>query len=118
MAIDFACGTGRVIQFLSSRSAQVIGVDISAAMLGVARGRAPGARLIEGDVTVDPGLLTETADIVTAFRFLLNAEPPLRAAALDWMRDRLAPGGVLIVISILTRAAFAGGTCEFATRPT
>jgi hypothetical protein len=34
---------------------------------------------------------------VTAFRFLLNAEPSLRAAALDWMRDRLGPEGLLIV---------------------
>ena len=66
-------------------------------MLEVARRRVPRARLVEGDVTVDPGLVTETADVVTAFRFLLNAEPPLRSAALDWMRDRLAPGGALIV---------------------
>lgn len=97
LAIDFACGTGRVLQFLAARTPEVIGVDISAAMLEVARGHCPGARLVEGDVTRDPGLVTETADVVTAFRFLLNAEPPLRSAALDWMRDRLAPGGALIV---------------------
>ncbi len=96
-AIDFACGTGRVLEYLAERTPEVIGVDISAAMLDVARRRVPAARLVEGDVTVDPGLLTETADVVTAFRFLLNAEPALRSAALDWMRDRLAPGGALIV---------------------
>ncbi len=97
VAIDFACGTGRVLQFLAERAPEVIGVDISAAMLEVARRHCPEARLVEGDVTVNPDLVTEQADIVTAFRFLLNAEPPLRSAALEWMRDRLAPGGVLIV---------------------
>jgi SAM-dependent methyltransferase len=96
-AIDFACGTGRVLGFLAQRARRVIGVDISAAMIEVARQRCPQARLVHGDVTVTPGLLTESADVVTAFRFLLNAEPPLRASALEWMRDRLAPGGALIV---------------------
>ena len=96
VAIDFACGTGRVLEYLAGRAREVIGIDISPAMLEVARRRCPGARLVEGDITVDPGLVTESADIVTAFRFLLNAEPPLRAAALEWMRDHLAPGGVLI----------------------
>ena len=96
-AIDFACGTGRLLGFLAQRARRVIGVDISAAMIEVARQRCPQARLVHGDVTVTPGLLTESADVVTAFRFLLNAEPPLRASALDWMRDRLAPGGALIV---------------------
>jgi SAM-dependent methyltransferase len=97
MAIDFACGTGRVLGFLANRARRVIGVDISAAMLEVARQRYPQARLIHGDITVTPGLLTESADVITAFRFLLNAEPPLRASALEWMRDRLAPEGALIV---------------------
>ncbi len=95
-AIDFACGTGRLLEYLTRRAPEVIGVDVSPAMLEMARQRCPGARLLEGDITVDPQLVTETADIVTAFRFLLNAEPPLRAAALEWMRERLAPGGVLV----------------------
>jgi len=96
-AVDFACGTGRILGFLAERFPEVIGVDVSAAMIEVARERCPAARLVVGDVTVNPGLLTESADVVTAFRFLLNAEPPLRAAALDWMRDRLRPEGLLIV---------------------
>ena len=96
-AIDFACGTGRLLGFLAERTPEVIGVDVSAAMIEVAGARCPSARLVLGDVTVNPGLFTETADIVTAFRFLLNAEPPLRAAALGWMRDRLGPDGLLIV---------------------
>src|ERR1035437_7401588 len=96
-AVDFACGTGRILGFLPERFPEVIGVDVSAAMIEVARERCPAARLVVGDVTVNPGLLTESADVVTAFRFLLNAEPPLRAAALDWMRDRLRPEGLLIV---------------------
>jgi SAM-dependent methyltransferase len=107
-AIDFACGTGRVLGFLAERARRVIGVDISAAMIEVARQRYPQARLVYGDVTVTPGLLTESADVVTAFRFLLNAEPPLRASALEWMRDRLAPGGALIVNFHLNPSSLRG----------
>jgi SAM-dependent methyltransferase len=97
VGIDFACGTGRVLGFLAERVPDVIGVDVSAAMIDVARERYPRARFVVGDVTVNPELLSESADVITAFRFLLNAEPPLRSAALDWIRDRLAPGGILIV---------------------
>ena len=82
VAIDFACGTGRVLEYLAGHASEVIGVDISPAMLEVARRRCPDARLVEGDITVDPELVTESADIVTAFRFLLNAEP--RCARARW----------------------------------
>ena len=97
VAIHFACGTGRVLGFLAERVPEVIGVDVSAAMIDAARQRYPNARFVLGDVTRNPELLTEQADVITAFRFLLNAEPPLRSAALNWMRDRLARGGILIV---------------------
>src|SRR5207237_10856803 len=90
-------GTGRALGLLAARVREVIGVDVSAPMIEAARKHCPNARLVLGDVTVNPALLTESADVVTAFRFLLNAEPPLRAAALDWMRDRLGPEGLLIV---------------------
>lgn len=109
VAIDFACGTGRVLEFLAERVPEVIGVDVSSAMLEIARRRCPAARFIEGDVTLDPELLTDSADVITAFRFLLNAEPPLRAAALDWMRDRLAPSGVVIVNFHLNPQSLRGG---------
>ena len=40
--------------------------------------------------------LPQRFDIATAFRFFLNAEPTLRSAVLDRIREHLQPGGLLI----------------------
>lgn len=63
-------------------------------MLAHARRACPGARVLERDLTLAP--LGERFDVVTAFRFFLNAEPALRAAALDAIHASLAADGVLI----------------------
>src|SRR5260221_3366186 len=95
-ALDFACGTGRLLAYLDDIVPLLVGVDISPDMLAVAAERAPRARLVCGDVTADPGLVTEQFDLLTAFRFLVNAEDELRSDALRWLRTRLAPGGRFI----------------------
>lgn len=95
-AVDFACGTGRVLAFLAGRGIEVTGVDISPDMLALARLHAPGARLVEGDVTRDADLASGQYDLATAFRFFLNAEPGLRAGALRWLRRSVRPGGRLV----------------------
>lgn len=96
-ALDFACGTGRVLGWLTAEVADCTGVDISAAMLAEAAAAAPDARLVRGDVTAQPTLLGEELfDLVTMFRFLLNAEPVLRRDVLAWVAPRVRPGGVLV----------------------
>jgi SAM-dependent methyltransferase len=95
-AVDFACGTGRVLSFLAGRGVDVTGVDVSPDMLALARLHCPGARLVEGDVTREPGLVSEQYDLATAFRFFLNAEPALRSDALRWLRRAVRPGGRLV----------------------
>jgi SAM-dependent methyltransferase len=95
-AVDFACGTGRVLTFLASRGVEMTGVDISPDMLAVARQHCPTARFVQGDVTRQPDLLTGQFDLATAFRFFLNAEPDLRADALRWLHGAVRPGGRLI----------------------
>jgi SAM-dependent methyltransferase len=95
-AVDFACGTGRVLSFLAGRGIEVTGVDVSPDMLALARLHCPGARLVEGDVTRDIGLASGQYDLATAFRFFLNAEPGLRAGALRWLRRSVRPGGRLV----------------------
>jgi SAM-dependent methyltransferase len=93
---DFACGTGRVLQFLSRRYPAPVGIDVSAGMLALARRRCPGAAFVLGDVTADPSLAPGPYDLITAFRFFLNAEPALQAATLAWMRGALRPGGLVL----------------------
>src|ERR1700722_14045684 len=64
---DFACGTGRILQFLSRRYPAPVGIDVSADMLVLARRRCPGAAFVLGDVTADPSLAPGPFDLITAF---------------------------------------------------
>ncbi len=72
--LDFACGTGRLTNVVSPLFGEVFGVDVSQSMLACAR--VPGnVKLVKADLTVAP--LPRTFDVVTAFRFFLNAEDTL-----------------------------------------
>lgn len=72
--LNFACGTGRILSFAESQVDQSDGVDRSAAMLERAARKCRTSRLLLGDIVTDPGLANERYDVITAFRFLLNAE--------------------------------------------
>lgn len=95
--LDFACGTGRVLKAGSRHFADATGIDISSDMLEVARGRVPDARFFRLDVTREtaPAELGQF-DVVTLFRFLLNAEPALRVEVLQWLAARMPSGAFLI----------------------
>jgi SAM-dependent methyltransferase len=105
---DFACGTGRVLEYLGRYFPAPVGIDVSPDMLALARSRCPRARLILGDVTTTPGLAPGPFDLITAFRFFLNAEPPLRSEVLAWMRVALRPGGVVVANFHLNPASLRG----------
>jgi SAM-dependent methyltransferase len=94
--LDFACGTGRILGHLSRHVASATGVDVSPSMMEVARDTAPGAELIEADLTQRDVLGTRHFDLITAFRFFPNAEPELRRAVLPVLARHLAPRGVLV----------------------
>jgi len=96
-AVDFACGTGRILAYLENHVLDTTGVDVSPDMLAIARERCRHSRLIEQDVTVaKPTELDGSVQLVTAFRFFLNAEPALRRDALGWIRSVLTPDGHLV----------------------
>jgi trans-aconitate methyltransferase len=93
--IDFACGTGRITELATRLFPSVVGVDVAPEMLAAARARCPAARFLEVDIT--RAALCERADVVTAFRFFLNAGSDLRLEALTALwRILKQPGGVLI----------------------
>lgn len=94
--LDFACGTGRITSVVAPMAADVTGVDVSESMLAEARKKMPDARFVFADLTreqPDIGLF----DLVTSFRFLGNAEPELRAAAIAALNRHQPIGGYLIV---------------------
>lgn len=93
-ALDFACGTGRILAELEGVFPEVVGVDVSPSMLVHARARCHKARILEVDLTKSDPLLR--VDVATAFRFFLNAEPALQSAALHAIHRELNPGGFLV----------------------
>lgn len=94
--LDFACGTGRIVQRVEAHAGDACGVDVSDSMLNMARGKCRTARFVCADLTrgdAEPGPF----DLVTAFRFFGNAQDELREAALAAINLRLRPGGYLIL---------------------
>jgi ubiquinone/menaquinone biosynthesis methyltransferase len=72
-ALDLACGTGDLAFLLSERGAHVTGLDITPAMLSLARAKPEGARVhwIAGDMTALP-LLDQSVDVITTGYGLRN----------------------------------------------
>ena len=78
--LDFACGTGRILEYFAGRVDSSTGVDVSDSMMEVAGRWPPKAELIEADLTQNDVLGDRRFNLITAFRFFPNAEPELRQA--------------------------------------
>jgi SAM-dependent methyltransferase len=92
--LDVACGTGRILAALAPKTRSSTGVDISPDMLRHAAERVPDAVVEVADIAELDRV--ESVDLVTAFRFFLNAEDELRQAALQAIWKALRPGGYLV----------------------
>jgi ubiquinone/menaquinone biosynthesis C-methylase UbiE len=94
--LDFACGTGRITEFLENRVYTSTGVDVSGSMLAIAREKLKRTELIEMDITTDNILKPRKFNLITAFRFFLNAEPELRCATIKAIAELLDDDGHLV----------------------
>lgn len=94
--LDFACGTGRITALLENRVTTSTGVDVSGSMLEIAREKLKRTELIETDITEENILKPRKFNLITAFRFFLNAEPELRNTAIKAIGELLDDNGVLI----------------------
>jgi SAM-dependent methyltransferase len=99
-ALDIACGEGQLALWLAERGLEVTAVDISPVGLEKLRSRAAelglAARIHVVEADLDEGLPLPPGelDLVTCVDFY--APPVLRAA-----RERLAPGGLMLVQVLL-----------------
>jgi len=66
--LDAACGTGAVAQQLVARGHEVVGIDISEAMISRARKAVPPARFLLGDITNIPLPDGEVDHVVCSWR--------------------------------------------------
>jgi SAM-dependent methyltransferase len=104
--LDFACGTGRIISVGAEFFHSATGVDISESMLREARVKVGTAEFIQRDITSEP--LNRHFDVITAFRFFLNAEPQLSSAVLRELHALLNPDGLLITNIHMNSASVTG----------
>ena len=104
--LEIGVGTGRLARPLLANGLNVVGIDASAAMLS--RCHAPGAHLLQADMTRLP-LRGPFGAALIAFNTLFNVVTAEgQQAVFDEVSRVLAPDGVLIV-ETLDAAAFAGG---------
>jgi SAM-dependent methyltransferase len=93
---DVGCGNGAYLAELARRghTGPVLGLDLSAGMLGAARGRVPRARLAVADAAALP-VRDHTSDLTLAMHMLYHVkEPP---AAVRELRRITNPGGRVLV---------------------
>ena len=98
-ALDFGCGTGRSTRFLRSLGLDVVGVDISRAMLDQARALDPGGtyRLVT-ESGPDPSAGGPFEVILAAFTFDNLGGDAQKVTALRALRRLMSPHGRLILI--------------------
>ncbi|MBA7710318.1 hypothetical protein ES703_119258 [subsurface metagenome] len=94
--LDFACGTGRLTNFFENRVTTSVGVDVSESMLEKARKKLNHTELIQADLTKENVLQGRKFNLITAFRFFLNAEPGLCRSVLAALVPLLAEDGYLV----------------------
>jgi SAM-dependent methyltransferase len=101
--LDLGCGTGRLLVPLAREGYQLTGVDISAAMLDVARGNLATAGVGEQVCLVQQDMrhldLGQTYRLIvcalSSFAHLLTQED--QRTALTRVREHLCPGGLLVL---------------------
>ncbi len=106
--LDIGCGAGRMLEILGPYAEGAVGVDLSAAMLGVARAQLEQAglrhvQLRQGDIYALP-VERDSIDLAVVHQVLHYLDNPVRA--LREAARALAPGGRLIVVD------FAPHRCE------
>jgi ubiquinone/menaquinone biosynthesis C-methylase UbiE len=96
--LDFACGTGRILSFLEKYMEESHGVDVSEPMLNVAKENVSLSNLLLVDLTTKEDVFPENYfDLITAFRFFLNAQQDLRESVLRVFGKLLKKDGYLIL---------------------
>lgn len=95
--LDVACGTGQHLQFFQRMGYHVFGMDISPAMLKIAKKRNPTASLSYGDMlNLNPGQRTNVVTcLFSAIGYVKTLEKLNLAIAS--MANCVLPGGVLVV---------------------
>jgi ubiquinone/menaquinone biosynthesis C-methylase UbiE len=94
--VDVGCGPGRAAAFMAERGLDVVGVDISQAMLAVARSAHPSIRFEEGQLNALPFETGVFAGAVCWYS-IIYTPPGSLAEAFGELARVLTPGGYLLL---------------------
>jgi SAM-dependent methyltransferase len=95
-ACDLGCGPGHVARYLHEQGVQVMGLDLSAEMVELARRLNPGIEFRQGNMVsldIDDG----TSGGIVAFYSIIHVPRAEIAVALAEMSRVLRPGGLLLL---------------------
>jgi ubiquinone/menaquinone biosynthesis C-methylase UbiE len=95
-ALDVGCGPGHVGRYLSERGLEVVGVDLSDAMIEIARRLNPTIRFEVADMRSLP-LGDSSVGAIAAFYSLIHIPLAEVPAVLDEFRRALLPSGRLLL---------------------
>ena len=94
--VEIGCGPGRITAHLAGLGLDMLGIDLSPAMIEQARRRYPDLEFRVGDMTA-PDLLPGGAAGLVAWYSLIHVPPAEHPAVLAGFRRALAPGGHLLL---------------------
>jgi SAM-dependent methyltransferase len=94
--VDLGCGPGHVTGWLADRGARAVGIDLSPAMVAIARREHPRAEFREGDLLHLPAADAEFGAAVALYSVIHLQPAELRPAFVE-MRRVLRPSGLLLV---------------------
>lgn len=100
--LDFASGTGRVISFMEKNFKRSHGIEISPYMIEIARKKVSHSNFFCVDITAGgdgTDIHVRKYDVITAFRFILNAEPALRQDVFSILPSFLKSSEGLMIIN-------------------
>jgi SAM-dependent methyltransferase len=94
VALDVGCGTGRLMGLVGKHGFRVDGVELSTAMIGLARQRHPAARLYHADIC--RWELPRSYDLIVAWDSVWHVPLAEQEAVLTKLCRGLTAGGVLV----------------------
>lgn len=99
LIVDLGCGSGLLAQVFVQAQYRVLGIDLSAALLEIARTRVPEAEFQEASLfSVEIPPCNAVTSVGECFNYLFDAEDNLVRLTRLFLRiyTALAPGGILI----------------------
>jgi SAM-dependent methyltransferase len=96
LVADLGCGPGQVVQYLHEQGVTTLGLDLSPAMIEVARGLNPGIEFRVDDMT-HPSIADASLAGIVSFYSIVHFEAADLDRVFQQMRRVLVPGGLALV---------------------